>query len=92
MYKQRITVTQLARRVVELHTDVAELGSIEALFYLGNVYDRGEGVHGVLPRVQAKGQRWRCKDTLRADNLGNHERAVRHFLPDLGQNGAFGFT
>ena len=34
----------MRRAVVELHTEAAELGSIEALFVLGLLYDRREGV------------------------------------------------
>ena len=76
------------RRAVELYTEAAELGSIEALFNLGNAYYHGDGV----PVDEAKGVQFWTKAAMQGhvegrNNLGgyewvegSHDRAVRHFL------------
>ena len=77
-----------ARKAVELWTEAADIGSIEALYSLGSAYYHGDGV----PEDKAKGiQLWR-KAAMQGhvesrNNLGSyewgegsHDRAVRHFL------------
>ena len=76
------------RRAVELWTEAAELGSIEALFHLGAAYHHGEGV----VKDMAKAINFYEKAAMQGHvyarhNLGfheaekgNHDRAVRHFL------------
>ncbi|EJK57354.1 hypothetical protein THAOC_22611, partial [Thalassiosira oceanica] len=77
-----------ARKAVELYTEAAELGSIQALFSLGNAYHKGEGVQ----QDNATAVEFFTKAAMREHdgssyNLGwlegkkgNHDRAVRHFL------------
>ena len=76
------------RKAVELWTEAAELGSIEALFNLGDAYIEGEGVQ----EDKAKGVRLLEKAAMQGSirsrhNLGhfeaergNYYRALRHFL------------
>ncbi|EJK49043.1 hypothetical protein THAOC_32119, partial [Thalassiosira oceanica] len=76
------------RRAVELWTEAAELGSIDALFSLGNAYDEGDGVQQDKPKAA---QFW-TKAAMQGHalgryNLGNHEgkkgnydRALKHYL------------
>ncbi|EJK46081.1 hypothetical protein THAOC_35274, partial [Thalassiosira oceanica] len=76
------------RKAVELWTKAAELGSIGALFELGNAYDNGDGVE----EDNAKAAQFWTKAAIQGHvlartNLGNHEgrkgnndRAVRHYL------------
>ena len=76
------------RRAIELFTESAELGSIQALYNLGHVYDRGEGVG----QDEAKAAEFWTKAAMQGcvearHNLGNHEWrkgnhdcAVRHVL------------
>jgi len=76
------------RRAFELYNEAAELGSIEALYNLGNAYDRGE----VVQKDEAKGNHFYEKAAMQGHvesrhnlgcsegNEGNHDRAVRHFL------------
>ena len=86
------------RKAVELYAEAAELGSIDAIYYLGVAYDCGEGIQ----QDKVKGiQSW-TKAAMQGHvesryNLGwiegqkgNHDRAVRH--PHLGENGMQGFT
>ena len=77
-----------ARRAVELWTEAAELGSIEALYNLGVAYYIGEGVQV----DRAKGAEYYKKAAMQGHvqsrnnlgcyegNKGNHGRAVRHLL------------
>ena len=76
------------RRAVKLWTEAAELGSVEALFDLGNSYCNGDGVQ----QDDAKGAEFYKKAAMQGHvesryNLGtlegekgNHDRAVRHWL------------
>ena len=76
------------RKAVELWTEAAELGSIEALFNLGNAYYHGDGV----PEDKEKGVQFWTKAAMQGHvecryNLGcfewgegSHDRAVRHLL------------
>ena len=76
------------RKAVELFTEAAELGSIEALFNLGNAYFDGEGVEkdrakGVdfFKRAAMKGDaESRCNLGIIEKQEGNFDRAVRHHL------------
>ena len=76
------------RRAVKLWTEAAELGSVEALFDLGNSYCNGDGVQ----QDDAKGAEFYKKAAMQGHvesryNLGtlegekgNYDRALRHFL------------
>ena len=76
------------RRAVELFTEAAELGSIGALFSLGNAFRCGEGVEKDL----AKAEEFYTKAAMQGHvearhNLAcyeeqkrNYDRAVRHLL------------
>ena len=76
------------RRAVELYTKAAELGSVEALFDLGNACYNGEGVE----RDKVKAAEFYEKAAMQGHartrhalgcievNRGNHDRAARHFL------------
>ena len=76
------------RKAIELFTEAAELGSIEALSHLGDAYHFGYGIQ----QDEAKAAEYYRKGAMRGDaecryNTGNHEgrkgnhgRAVRHFM------------
>ena len=76
------------RKAVELWTEAAELGSVEALNHLGGAYYIGEGVE--VDKI--KGAEFWSKAAMQGHvdsrhylgrdegRKGNHERAVRHFL------------
>ena len=76
------------RRAVELWTEAAELGSVEALYQLGVAHYNGEGV----PQDEKKAVEYYNKAAMHGHvecrhNLGYHEaekgdhdRAVRHYL------------
>ena len=76
------------QKAVELYTEAAELGSVEALHCLGAAYQRGAGVE----QDEAKADEFYKKAAMQGHvesrhNLGNYEgrkggydRAVRHFL------------
>ena len=76
------------RRAVELYTEAAELGSVDALYSLGFAYDRGEGVR----QDKAKAAEFYKKAAMQGHvesrynlgvieaNSGNHDRAMKHFL------------
>ena len=76
------------QRAVELWTEAAELGSIEALYKLGPAYYHGNGVQ----EDKAKGLRFFEKAAMQGHvesrhNLGaieaekgDYDRAVKHFL------------
>ena len=76
------------RKAVDLYTEAAELGSVEALFNLGNMYYHGKGVH----KDEAKGTEYHKKAAMQGNvhsryNLGYYEvgkggpdRAVEHFM------------
>ena len=87
-YFGRFGLPKDARKAVELYTQAAELGSISALFNLGNAYRRGEGVQA--NEVECN-QLWtkaamqghvvsRYNLGCNEGEKGNHDRAVRHFL------------
>ena len=76
------------RRAVELYTEAADLGSISALFSLGDAYYNGEGVEP----DETKGVEFYKKAAMQGHvesrhNLGcyeaqkgNYDRAVKHYL------------
>ncbi|EJK67098.1 hypothetical protein THAOC_11912, partial [Thalassiosira oceanica] len=76
------------RRAVELYTEAAELGSVEALYNLGNAYDLGKGVQ----QDMAKAVEFWTKAAMEGHagsrlNLGyleaekgNYNRALKHWL------------
>jgi len=76
------------RRAVELYTEAAQLGSVEALYNLGVAYELGEGVQ----QDKAKAAEFYTKAAMQGHvesryNLanhegreGNHDRAVKHYL------------
>ena len=76
------------RKAVELYTEAAVLGSVEAIYSLGVAYQRGEGVG----KDNAKAVEYFTKAAMQGHaesryNLGcfevekgNYDRAVRHFL------------
>ncbi|EJK69409.1 hypothetical protein THAOC_09335, partial [Thalassiosira oceanica] len=76
------------RRAVELYTEAAELGSVEALFELGNAYDNGKGVqqdNATAVKFFAKAAMQghaESRYNLGSDEgqKGNYDRAVRHYL------------
>ena len=57
------------RRAVELYTEAAELGSIDALLYLGDRYRLGEGVQENKAKAAEYYEKRRCKDMLRAGTI-----------------------
>ena len=86
------------RRAVELYTEAAELGSIEALFNLGNAYYFGEGVKedekkavqfwskaAMQGHVESRYQLGIIEGTH-----GNYDGEVKHL--DLIKNGGQGFS
>ena len=87
-YRGGMGLQKNVRKAVELWTEAAELGSLEALYNLGIVYYNGEGVQ----EDKAKGAQFRekaamrghvqCRHDLGCDEgeKGNFGRAVRHFL------------
>ena len=76
------------QKAIELWAEAAELGSLDALYHLGNAYERGKGV----PEDGEKGAEFYAKAAMQGHagsrynlgcyegNRGNHDRAVRHFL------------
>jgi len=76
------------RRAFQLYTEAAELGSVDALFSLGNAYEDGV----VVGQDMAKAAEFWTKAAMQGHvparaNLGwlegqkgNHDRAARHFL------------
>ncbi|EJK62752.1 hypothetical protein THAOC_16624, partial [Thalassiosira oceanica] len=85
----RLGLQKDARKAFELWTEAAELGSINALFDLGNAYRQGYGVQ----QDMAKAAQFYSNAAMQGHaesryNLGcieehimeNHDRAVRHFL------------
>ncbi|EJK73040.1 hypothetical protein THAOC_05358 [Thalassiosira oceanica] len=84
----RLGLQKDMQRAVELFTEAAELGSIEALFNLGVSYDRGMGVE----QDKAKAVEFYEKAAMQGHvmsryNLGileaekgNYDRAVKHLL------------
>ncbi|EJK77844.1 hypothetical protein THAOC_00296 [Thalassiosira oceanica] len=78
-----------SRKGVELYTEAVELGSVEALFNLGVVYDDGEGVQ----QNKAKAAECWTKAAIQGcplsrhkigcveiNDRGRYDRAVKHFL------------
>ncbi|EJK61111.1 hypothetical protein THAOC_18449, partial [Thalassiosira oceanica] len=76
------------RRVVDLYTEAAELGSAKALFNLGFAYQNGDGVQQdkamaveFYEKVAMKGHATsRCNLGCYEGRKGNHDRTARHFL------------
>ena len=76
------------QRAIELWTEAAQLGSVEALYNLGVVYDIGNGVREdkakaveLFKKAAMKGHvESRCKLGCFESEKGNHDRALRHFL------------
>ncbi|EJK65627.1 hypothetical protein THAOC_13493, partial [Thalassiosira oceanica] len=76
------------RKALEFYKEAAELGSIQALFNIGNAYNEGEGVQ----QDMAKAEEFWTKAAMQGfvlarSNLGwleaqkgNNDRAVRHYL------------
>ena len=76
------------QKAMELWTEAAELGSIEALYNLGVVYDSGE----VVQQDEAKAAEFYTKAAMQGhvegrhnlgcieEEKGNYDRAVRHWL------------
>ncbi|EJK71366.1 hypothetical protein THAOC_07211, partial [Thalassiosira oceanica] len=84
----RLGLQKDSRKAVEVWTEAAELGSVEALYNLGLAHERGEGVK----QDKAKGFEFFKRAAMQGHvqsryNLGclegqkgNHDRALRHFL------------
>ncbi|EJK55991.1 hypothetical protein THAOC_24202 [Thalassiosira oceanica] len=76
------------RKAVELYTKAAELGSIDALFSLGDAYFSGNGVQEDVTKATAFFTKAAMQGhVVSRYNLGNHEgrkgnydRALRHYL------------
>ena len=76
------------QKVVELWTEAAELGSIEAFYSLGVAYDFGDGVQQDVPRATEFYEKAAMQGHVQSRNnlgcyeglKGNHGRAVRHLL------------
>ncbi|EJK45413.1 hypothetical protein THAOC_35971 [Thalassiosira oceanica] len=93
-YYGHLGLQQDMRKAVELWTEAADLGSIEALYFIGNAYAFGEGVE----QDEAKAAEFHTKAALQGDVesriklgcheafLGNHNRALGQFL--ISANGA----
>jgi len=85
-YYGRLGVQKDLRKAVELYTEAAEHGSIQALYSLGFSYTKGEGVEVDI----AKGIEFLKKAAMQGDfqsrhslgiyeaDEGNYDRAVRH--------------
>ncbi|EJK69745.1 hypothetical protein THAOC_08966 [Thalassiosira oceanica] len=77
-----------SRKAVELYAKAAELGSIHALFNLGNAYENGDGVQQDTVKAaefyeEAAMQGWvEARHNLAGCEVrkGNSDRAVRHLL------------
>ncbi|EJK59266.1 hypothetical protein THAOC_20534, partial [Thalassiosira oceanica] len=77
-----------SRKAVELYAKAAELGSIHALFNLGNAYEHGDGVQQDTVKAaelyeEAAMQGWvEARHSLAGCEVrkGNSDRAVRHLL------------
>jgi len=75
-------------RAIELWTEAAELGSIDAQYNLGNRYYRGEGVAQDISKTIHHWEIAAMKGSALArhnlgaleDQNGNYERAARHYL------------
>ena len=61
-YHGRLGLQKDVRKAVELWEEAAELGSIEALYELGVVYETGEGAQRERQRLSSSSQRRPCKD------------------------------
>ncbi|EJK74439.1 hypothetical protein THAOC_03882, partial [Thalassiosira oceanica] len=76
------------QKAVELLTEAAELGSIEALFNLGAAYHTGEGVQQDMAKAVEYFERAAMQGHVMSRNnlgiseakKGNYDRAVRHLL------------
>ena len=88
IYQGGLGLQKDMQRAVELYTEAAQLGSIEALFSIGSAYDLGKGAQ----QDKAKAAEFYRKAAMQGSvsarhNLGgyegqkgNHGRAVRHYL------------
>ena len=78
------------RKAVELWTEAAELGSVEALFYLGFLYcngggcgvreDKAKGIHFFVKAAMQGHAVSRHNLGFHEAEKGNHDRAVRNLL------------
>ncbi|EJK71456.1 hypothetical protein THAOC_07100 [Thalassiosira oceanica] len=97
-FKGELGLQKDARKAFELWEEAAELGSIDALFSLGNAYDLGEGVQ----QDKTKAAEFWTKAAMQGHvparaNLGwlevekgNNDRALRHYLisAKMGERGS----
>ena len=87
-YHGKLGLQEDMQKAVELWTEAAELGSIDALYNLGVLYDCGEGVE----KDQAKAVQFfkkgsiqghsesRCNFACCEEENGNFDSAVKHLL------------
>jgi len=77
------------KKAVQLYTEAAELGSVQALFHLGFAYYTGEGVQKDVAKAAEfyeKAAMQGCPlsrhelGCVEVSDRGNYDRAVRHFL------------
>ena len=76
------------QRAVKLRTEAAELGSIKAIFSLGNAYYKGQGVQQDMAKAvelyEEAAMQGHAESRHNLGNLewrkGNYDRAVRHWL------------
>ena len=88
------------RRAVDLWTEAAKLGSIEALYNLGLAYDHGNGVQQDGAKAAEFFKRAAMQGHVEArhnlgcyeEEKGNRDRAVRHYLisAKMGENYSVG--
>ena len=64
-------------KAVELFTEAADLGSIEALFNLGYAYDIGRGVNRTRQRAFSSTKKRPCKAMLKAGTILAVVRGLR---------------
>ena len=87
-YQGHLGLTEDVPRAIELYTEAAELGSIEAHSKLGAVYYTGDGVAEDKPRAIHHWQQAAMKGQVDSRNLlgtieyhnGNYELAVQHYM------------
>ncbi|EJK70325.1 hypothetical protein THAOC_08323 [Thalassiosira oceanica] len=84
----RLGLTKDIPRAIELWTEAAELGSVDAHYHLGVTYYNGEGVEEDKPRGIRHWQQAAMKGHVPSRhnlgvvefNKGNYELAVQHFM------------